>query len=74
MLGGNKHKQAPSLKSVKKVEDDSTAVELPRPIFRGFLGGDVRHHFHFCFIGFYYFTVFYFIGFYHQERISWFKT
>eukprot|EP01032_Pedospumella_encystans_P004609 gene4609-5472_t len=38
MLGGNKRKPAPVLKKAVVVE--AVEAELPRPMFRGFIGGD----------------------------------
>lgn len=42
MLGGNKKRVAPPLKKIVK-EEEETTVDLPRPLFRGFIGGDVRY-------------------------------
>jgi hypothetical protein len=39
MLGGNKKSKSQMV--VKAVKEEKVEVELPRPLFRGFIGGDV---------------------------------
>jgi hypothetical protein len=39
MLGGNKKSKSQMV--VKAVREEKVEVELPRPLFRGFIGGDV---------------------------------